>query len=92
MNNEKIEQFIQELKNSDYNQKQARDIVNCGIKVWKKEMERRKRDGIPFYRLAEETIGEINGCRVADFNNVLLCSPTGIDSFKITLGEGEERN
>ena len=34
--NEKIEQFMLKLKNSGYNQKQAREIVNCGIKGWKK--------------------------------------------------------
>ena len=33
--NQIIEQFIQELKNSGYNQKQAKEIVCSGIKGWK---------------------------------------------------------
>ena len=56
--NEKVEQFIQELKNSGYNQKQAKEIVNCGIRGWKNKIRKRKRNNIPFYRLAETTVKE----------------------------------
>ena len=53
-----IEQFIQELKNSDYNQKQAREMVCSGIKGWQSRYRKRKRKGQNFYRLAKETVHE----------------------------------
>ena len=53
---EKIEEFIGELKNSEYNRKQSREIVNSGIRGWKNKIKKRKRQNIPFYRLAQETV------------------------------------
>ena len=50
-----IEQFIKELKSSEYNQKQAKEIVTSGIRGWKRKLEKRKKHNIPFYRLAQET-------------------------------------
>ena len=55
---DKIEEFIGELKNSEYNQKQAKEIVSCGIRGWKSKIRKRKRDNIPFYRLAKDTIDD----------------------------------
>ena len=56
--NIKIEQYIQELRNSGYNQKQARELISCGIRGWKTKIRKRKRDQVPFYRLAEDTVEE----------------------------------
>ena len=39
----KIEQFIKELKSSEYDQKQAREIVTSGLRGWKKKVERREK-------------------------------------------------
>ena len=50
-----IEQFIQELKNSGYSQKQAKEIVCSGIRGCKGKYRKRKRKNQNFYRLAEET-------------------------------------
>ena len=55
---EKIEQFIGELKNSEYSQKQAREIINRGLRGWKTKMRKRKRQNIPFYRVAHETVDQ----------------------------------
>ena len=55
---EKIEQFIGELKNSGYSQKQSKEIVTCGIRGWKTKIKKRKMNNIPFYRVAKETVDE----------------------------------
>ena len=55
---EKIEQFIGELKNSEYSQKQSREIVTSGLRGWKTKMRKRKRQNIPFYRVAQETVDQ----------------------------------
>ena len=54
--NEKVEQFIKELKTSDYSVKQAKDITISGIQGWKNRQNKRKRDNSSFYRLAEHTL------------------------------------
>ena len=45
-----IEQFTQELKNSEYTCKQAREIITSGIRGWARKIARRQRDGQEFYR------------------------------------------
>ena len=54
--NQKIEQFITELKNSEYSLEQAREIVCCGIRGWEAKKRKRKRENSDFYRLAENTL------------------------------------
>ena len=51
-----IEQFTQELKNSEYNNKQAREIITSGIRGWARKMARRQRDGQEFYRHSGTTL------------------------------------
>ena len=53
---EKIEEFIGELKNSEYKVNQAREIVTSGLRGWKNKIKNRKKRNIPFYRLAQETV------------------------------------
>ena len=54
----KIEEFIGELKNSEYSMNQAKEIVVSGIRGWKRKIENRRKRNIPFYRLAQETVKE----------------------------------
>ena len=54
--NQKIEQFIKELKNSGYDRNQAKEIVTSGIRGWRNRIRKRKRQNEEFYRLAEETV------------------------------------
>merc|ERR1712208_18216 len=54
----KIEQYIKEMKNSGYSKKQAREIICSGVRGWKSRINKRKREEIPLYRLAEETVEE----------------------------------
>ena len=42
---EVIEQFIKQLKNSEYGQYVARERVMDGIKGWKRKIKRREREG-----------------------------------------------
>ena len=51
-----IETFIQQLKSSGYNRKQAREIVVAGLLGWKRKIKRRKDDGQEFYRNAKSTL------------------------------------
>ena len=51
-----IEQFTQQLKNSEYSCKEARGHVVDGIRGWKNKREKRRRDNIDFYRLAKNTL------------------------------------
>ena len=51
-----IEVFIQEMKSSGYTREQSREIVIGGIKGWKRKVERRKKEGLGFYRLAKSTL------------------------------------
>ena len=51
-----IEQFTQQLKNSEYDCKEARGHVVDGIRGWKNKIERRKQEGQPFHRLAKNTL------------------------------------
>ena len=55
---ETIEQFTQELKNSEYSRKQSREIIVSGLKGWKNKIRKRKRNNTPFYRLPQETVDE----------------------------------
>ena len=55
---ETVEHFIGELKNSEYSQKQARDIVISGLRGWQNMIRKRKRNNMPFYRHAQETVRE----------------------------------
>ena len=51
-----IEQFTQQLKNSEYSCKEARGHIVDGIRGWRNKIERRKRENIDFYRLATNTL------------------------------------
>ena len=53
-----VEQFIAELKNSEYSRKQAREIVSSGLRGWKNKLRKRKRTNTPIYRLAQQTVTE----------------------------------
>ena len=51
-----IEQFTQQLKNSEYTCKEARGHVVDGIRGWQNKIERRKKENSDFYRLAKNTL------------------------------------
>ena len=51
-----VEEFIRELKNSEYSIVQSREIVNSGLRGWKKKIARREKKNIPFYRPASSTV------------------------------------
>ena len=54
--NSKINEYTQELKNSGYSLTQSREIIVSGIRGWRNRIRKRKRQGLPFYRLAETTV------------------------------------
>ena len=51
-----IEQFTQQLRNSEYDCKEARGHVIDGIRGWKNKLERRKNNRQEFYRIASSTL------------------------------------
>ena len=51
-----VEQFIQQLKNSEYACKEARTHVVDGIRGWRNKIERRRRENQEFYRLGKNTL------------------------------------
>ena len=51
-----IEQYTKELKTSGYSLKQSRELVTAGIRGWQAKHEKRRKEKIPFYRLAPSTI------------------------------------
>ena len=51
-----VEQFIQQLKNSEYTCKEARTHVVDGIRGWRNKIERRRRENQEFYRLGKNTL------------------------------------
>ena len=51
-----IEQFTQQLKNSEYTCKEARTHVVDGIRGWKNKIQRRKNENHDFYRLGKNTL------------------------------------
>ena len=51
-----VERFIQELKNSGYSQRQAKEITCSGIRGWRAKIKKRKRESKPFYRHAQTTV------------------------------------
>ena len=53
-----IEQFTKEVKNSGYNQGQAKEMVCSGLKGWQSRFRKRKRNNQNLYRLAKETLEE----------------------------------
>ena len=53
-----VEQFIKEVNNSGYNQKQAKEMVCSGLKGWQSRFRKRKRNNQNLYRLAKETLDE----------------------------------
>merc|ERR1712208_75599 len=53
---DKVEEFIGELKNSEYSGTQAKEIVTSGLRGWKRKIRNRQKRNIPFYRLAQDTI------------------------------------
>ena len=54
--NKIIEQFTQELKNSEYNQNTAKEIVMSGIRCWKSRIARKEMKGQEMYRPAHKTL------------------------------------
>ena len=55
---ETVENFTKELKNSGYSFTQSREIVNSGLRGWKRKIMRRQKKNIPFYRPASSTVEE----------------------------------
>ena len=53
-----IEHFIQQLKNSGYERKQAKEVVVCGVVGWRRKLERREKAGHNQFRTAKETLEE----------------------------------
>ena len=53
---EVIEVFICEMKSSGYSREQTRNTVISGIKGWKRKVEKRRKEGVPFYRSAKSTL------------------------------------
>ena len=51
-----INQFTSQLRTSGYERKKSREIVVAGVTGWRKKIERRKEQGIGFYRGASSTI------------------------------------
>ena len=51
-----IDHYSKQLKNSGYSWKQAKEIVECGLKGYLNKCERRKQEGKGFYRKAKQTI------------------------------------
>ena len=54
--NLKIDEYARELKNSGYSISQSREIIVSGIRGWRNRARKRKRQNLPFYRLAENTV------------------------------------
>ena len=51
-----INDYTYKLKISGYNRGQAKEIIVSGIRGFKNKVERRKREGQPFYRHAKKTL------------------------------------
>ena len=51
-----IENFIMQMKTSQYDRKQIKEAVVSGILGWKRKISRREKEGKPFYRSAESTL------------------------------------
>ena len=51
-----IDNFTRQLKNSEYERKQIKNIIVSGMRGFQNKQERRKRAGEKFYRLAEDTL------------------------------------
>ena len=51
-----IEKFIEEMKNSGYDIRSAREAIISGLKGFKSRWKRRTKDGKNFYRTARETL------------------------------------
>jgi hypothetical protein len=51
-----INNYTRQLKNSEYEQKQAKEIITCGLRGYKNKVERRRQDGEDFYRKARDTL------------------------------------
>ena len=50
-----IEQYTVELKKSEYGRLEVKEILLCGMKVWKTKMERSEKEG-KLYRSAKSTL------------------------------------
>ena len=53
-----VEILIKQLKTSGYNRKKSREAITSGIVGWKRKHQRRKDQGIDFYRSAKSTLGQ----------------------------------
>jgi hypothetical protein len=51
-----VEHYIDQLKNSGYSRKEAKEVVTCGIVGWRRHLERREKRGQGQYLGAEETL------------------------------------
>ena len=51
-----IETYTQQLKSSGYERGCAREAVTSGVLGWLRKIERRKKEGTPFYRSARSTL------------------------------------
>ena len=54
--NKIIEQFTQEIKNSEYTHNTAREIITSGIRCWKTRIARKEMKGQEMYRPAHKTL------------------------------------
>ena len=51
-----VEHYVDQLKNSGYSRKEAKEVVTCGIVGWRRHLERREKRGQGQYLGAEETL------------------------------------
>ena len=51
-----IEHYIHQLKTSGYEIIQTREVSIFGVRGWRMKIERRKREGVHFYRSAKSTL------------------------------------
>jgi hypothetical protein len=64
-----IDKYTKQLKNSEYDRKQAKEIITCGLRGHKNKIERRKQDGEAFYRAASDTLEARTRKKLTEKNN-----------------------
>ena len=86
-----INSFTQELKNSGYNRKRAREIVVCGLMGLERKRMRRKREGQPFHRPGKMTAGKRNRKKLTGKTDWFKTKSRDIEEEEMKKRELKER-
>ena len=86
-----INTFTQELKNSGYNRKRAREIVVCGLLGLERKRMRRKREGQPFHRPGKMTAGKRNRKKLTGKTDWFKTKSRDIEEEEMKKRELKER-